>query len=171
MGVETFSALLALYEGNPSVTGGFPSQRQLPRSFDVFFDLCLNKKSWANNRDVGDLRRHRAHYGVAVMVVKHLQLRRHVIPTRYIDSGSTGDTLLRHWFFGHFVGILDGHFSITLVDARFQLVYVQSPHSPLPPNVAHTQGDRPLHLVPGITMGLGVPIAAHTVMNNKMPYC
>ena len=32
----TFLALLALCEGNPSVTGGFPSQRPVTRSFDVF---------------------------------------------------------------------------------------------------------------------------------------
>ena len=28
--IEKFSALLALCEGNPSVTGGFPSQRPVP---------------------------------------------------------------------------------------------------------------------------------------------
>ena len=33
------SALLALCDGNPSVTGGFPSH-----SFDVFFDVRLNKR-------------------------------------------------------------------------------------------------------------------------------
>ena len=38
------SALLALFDENPPVTGGFPSQRPLTRSFDVFFDLCLNKQ-------------------------------------------------------------------------------------------------------------------------------
>ena len=41
---ETFSALLALCEGNPPVTGGFPSPRPVTRSFDVFFDLRLNKQ-------------------------------------------------------------------------------------------------------------------------------
>ena len=39
-----FSALLALYEGNPPVTGGFPSLRPVTRSFDVFFDMCLTKR-------------------------------------------------------------------------------------------------------------------------------
>ena len=60
--METFSALLALCEGNPPVSGGFPSQRSVTRCFCAFFDLCLNKPGWANNRDAGDLRRHRAHY-------------------------------------------------------------------------------------------------------------
>ena len=41
--METFSALLALCEGNASVTGGFPSQRPVTWSFDIFFDLRLNK--------------------------------------------------------------------------------------------------------------------------------
>ena len=41
--IEIFSALLALCEGNPPVTGGFPSQNPVTRSLDVCFDLCLNK--------------------------------------------------------------------------------------------------------------------------------
>ena len=36
--METFSALLALYEGNSPVSGEFLSQRPVTRSFDVFFD-------------------------------------------------------------------------------------------------------------------------------------
>ena len=39
-----FTALLALCEGNSPVTGEFPSQRPVTRSFDAFFDLCLNKR-------------------------------------------------------------------------------------------------------------------------------
>ena len=46
----TFSALLALCAGNSPVTGEFPAQRPVTRSFDVFLDLCLNirlkKQSW-----------------------------------------------------------------------------------------------------------------------------
>ena len=42
--METFSALLSLCEGNPPGTGGFPPQRPVTRSFDVFFDLRLNKR-------------------------------------------------------------------------------------------------------------------------------
>ena len=42
--METFSALLAICEGNSPVTGEFPAQRQVTRSFDVFFDLRLNKR-------------------------------------------------------------------------------------------------------------------------------
>ena len=42
--METLSALLALCEGNLPVTGRFPSQRPVTRSFDVFFDLRVNKR-------------------------------------------------------------------------------------------------------------------------------
>ena len=40
--MDTLSALLALCTGNSPVTGEFPSQGPVTRSFDVFFDLCLN---------------------------------------------------------------------------------------------------------------------------------
>ena len=39
-----FSALLDLCEGNTWGTGRFPSQRQVTRSFDIFFALCPNKR-------------------------------------------------------------------------------------------------------------------------------
>ena len=48
--METFSALLAIWAGNSPVTGEFPAQRPVTWSFDVFFDLRLNKplskQSW-----------------------------------------------------------------------------------------------------------------------------
>ena len=42
--METFSALLAICAWNSPVPGEFPAQRPVTRSFDVFFDLCLNKR-------------------------------------------------------------------------------------------------------------------------------
>ena len=42
--METFSALLGLCAGNSPVPGEFPAQRPVARSFDVFLDLCLNKR-------------------------------------------------------------------------------------------------------------------------------
>ena len=42
--METFSALLANCAGNSPVTGEFPAQRPVTRSFDAFFDLRLNKR-------------------------------------------------------------------------------------------------------------------------------
>ena len=47
--MEAFSALLAFSAGNLPVPGEFPSQRPVTQSFDVLFDLCLNKRgkqSW-----------------------------------------------------------------------------------------------------------------------------
>ena len=48
--METFSALLAICAGNSPVSGEFPSQRPVTRSFYVFFYLRLNerlsKQSW-----------------------------------------------------------------------------------------------------------------------------
>ena len=64
--MDTFSALLALCAGNSPVNSEFPSQRPVTRSFDVCFDLYLNKR-WVNNREAGDLRRIRPHYDVTVM--------------------------------------------------------------------------------------------------------
>ena len=42
--METFSALLAICAGNSPVPGEFSAQRPVKRSFDVFFDLRLNKR-------------------------------------------------------------------------------------------------------------------------------
>ena len=61
--MKTFSALLAICAGNSPVTGEFPAQRPVTRSFDVFFHLRLSN-GWVNNRGAGDLRRHCAHYDV-----------------------------------------------------------------------------------------------------------
>ena len=42
--METFFVLLAICAGNSPVPGEFPAQRPVTRSFDVFFDLPLNKR-------------------------------------------------------------------------------------------------------------------------------
>ena len=66
--METFSALLALWAGNSPVTGEFPSQRPVTRSFDVFFFfICAWTNDWENNRDAGNFRRHSAHCDVTIM--------------------------------------------------------------------------------------------------------
>ena len=61
------SALLALCAGNSLVTGEFPSQRPVTRSFDVFFDLRQNK--WLSKQSWGWwCETHRAHYDAIVMI-------------------------------------------------------------------------------------------------------
>ena len=56
--MEKNSALLAIWAGNSTVTGEFPTQRPVTRSFDVLFDLRLNKCLSKQSR---------AHYDVIVM--------------------------------------------------------------------------------------------------------
>ena len=62
--MEAFSVLLAICAGNSPVTGEFPTQRPLTRSFDVFFDPRLNKRlseqSWG--------RWYNDHYDVIIMM-------------------------------------------------------------------------------------------------------
>ena len=42
--METFSALLTICAGNSPVPGEFPTQMPVTRSFNLFFDLRLNKR-------------------------------------------------------------------------------------------------------------------------------
>ena len=62
--------------GNLPVIGEFPAQRPVTRSCDIFFGLRLNKRL-NKNCEAGDLRRHRAHYDVTVMVTWTAQSLRH----------------------------------------------------------------------------------------------
>ena len=65
--MKTSSALLTLCAGNSPVTGEFSSQRPVARGYGVFLIGALTNDS-VNNQNAGDLRRHRAHYDVTVMV-------------------------------------------------------------------------------------------------------
>ena len=64
--METFSASLALCAGNSVVTGEFPSQSPVIRSFKVSL-IWAWINCWVNNREAGESRRHRTHYDVIVM--------------------------------------------------------------------------------------------------------
>ena len=52
--------------GKFTVTGEFPSQIPVTRSFGVSL-ICAWTNGWVNNRDFGELGHHRAHYGSTVM--------------------------------------------------------------------------------------------------------
>ena len=67
---ETFSALLALCEGNPPVTGGFPSQKVSNTVVDVFSGVSLNKRL-NKQSSVGDLRCHGGRCDVTLTHVRH----------------------------------------------------------------------------------------------------
>ena len=62
--METFFALLALRE----CPVNSPHKGQW-RGALMFSLICAWTNGWANNRDVGDLRRHRTHYDVTVMAI------------------------------------------------------------------------------------------------------
>ena len=64
--MEAFSALLALCAGNSAVTGEFQYKGQWHGAL-MFSLICAWINGWVNNREAGDLRRHRAHYDVIVM--------------------------------------------------------------------------------------------------------
>ena len=64
--METFSAFLAICAGNSPVIGEFSTQRPVTRSFDVFFDLRLNKR--LSKKPAGDLRHYCVHCDVTVMI-------------------------------------------------------------------------------------------------------
>ena len=66
--IKTFSALLALCEGNHRSPVDSP-HKELWRGALMFSLICAWINGWTNNRDAGDLRRHRAHYDVTVMVI------------------------------------------------------------------------------------------------------
>ena len=65
--METFSALLALGAGNSSVQVNSPHKGQW-RGALMFSLICVRINDWENNREAGDLRRHRGHYDVNVML-------------------------------------------------------------------------------------------------------
>ena len=62
----TFSALLALCAGKSPVYGEFPHKGQRRRALMLSL-ICASTNAWKNNRDAGDLRRHRTHHDVTAM--------------------------------------------------------------------------------------------------------
>ena len=70
---------------------GFPSQRPVTRSSDVFFDLRWTN-GWANNRDAGDLRRHGVNHEVIVMLLER---------SCHMDVPVNSDVMNMHWSTSH----------------------------------------------------------------------
>ena len=65
--METFSALLAICAGNSPVTGEFLNKGQW-RGALMFSLICARINGCVNNREAGDLWRHRAHYFATVIL-------------------------------------------------------------------------------------------------------
>ena len=74
--METFSALLAICVGNSPVPSEFPHKGQW-RGALMFSLICAWINRWVNNREGGDLRRHRTHYDVIVMILSFVFVRSH----------------------------------------------------------------------------------------------
>ena len=70
----TFSALLALCAGKSPVPVNSPHKGQW-RGALMFSFICAWINDWVNNREAGDLRRHRGHYGVIVILKINSQCR------------------------------------------------------------------------------------------------
>ena len=64
--MEAFFCVTGPLWGETTSHRWIPLTKASDWNFYVFFDLHLNKR-WANNRDAGYLKRHRAHYDVTVM--------------------------------------------------------------------------------------------------------
>ena len=84
---ETVSALLALCEGNPPLTGRFLLQRA--SNVELWCFLCCWANGWVNSSKAGDLRRHGAHYDVTVMTW-HLVRSRHLSRNQILGVDRSG---------------------------------------------------------------------------------
>ena len=67
--MATFSALLALCAGNSPVPVNSLHKGQW-RGALMFSLICVWINGWVNNREAGDLSRHRGHYDV-IIIIKH----------------------------------------------------------------------------------------------------
>ena len=67
--METASALLALCAGNSPVT----AHKCQWRGALMLSLICARINGWLNNREAGDLRRHRAHYDVTAITCRFLE--------------------------------------------------------------------------------------------------
>ena len=66
--MEPFSALLTLCAGNSPVSVNSPHKGQW-RGALMLSLICFWINGWVNNREAGDLKRHRGHYDVIVMLL------------------------------------------------------------------------------------------------------
>ena len=60
--METFFRVTGLLCGEFTGHRWIPRTRPVTRSFGVFSLVCVRINGWVNNRETGDLERHRAHY-------------------------------------------------------------------------------------------------------------
>ena len=87
--METFSASLALSGGIHRSSVNSPHKGQW-RGALMFSLICAWINGWVNNRETGDLRRHRAHYDVIVM--KKIARKSRPIQCVELDRPSVGQS-------------------------------------------------------------------------------
>ena len=64
----------------------------------MFSLICVWTNGWANNRDAGDLRRHRAHYDVLVMWTSCSSSQRFNKPLQWDETSGTFDWNSYKWY-------------------------------------------------------------------------
>ena len=90
--MEPFSALLALCAGNSPVPVNSPHKGQW-RGALMFSLICAWINDWVNNREAGDLRRHRGHYDVNIMSLTLRKKRRQSTTSWHGNAGLITDPL------------------------------------------------------------------------------
>ena len=83
--MKKISTLLTLCAGNSPVTGEFPWQKPVTRTFDVSVDLRLIKRL-SKHRYAGDLRPHCAHYDVTAMFLATVLYRRRLRGSNIVQN-------------------------------------------------------------------------------------
>ena len=95
--METFSALLPICAGNSPVTGEFPTQRPVTRSFNVFFAQRLNQQLSNGNTGVETPSRSLWRHSNMLSQTGFYLSRRRIWPL-YTISMSINDTKFEHIF-------------------------------------------------------------------------
>ena len=119
--MEAFSTLLAFVRGIHRSPVNSPQKGQWHGAL-MFYLICAWTNGWANNRDAGDLRCHRAHYDVTVMGWWWMQQYFHVffVLSRTIYwTNNQVDDLARH----------DAHMTSLLFTFQERRIWIPSPLS------------------------------------------
>ena len=87
----------------------------------LFSLICAIKNGWANNRDAGDLRRHRARNNVTVMCY-HLMFLFFSVTVVCVPV-SIGKRVYKLWVYGQFMCKLSGYMQGKCTDSSWNLKY------------------------------------------------
>ena len=127
--METFSTLLALYAGNSPLTLVNSPHKSQWRGALMFSLICAWMNGWVNNREAGDLRRHRAHYdviGTKLLPVSMptCQLKPLVLAPQHCPPGKVARPDLQ-WV--HIGSLNDAHQTVTLIGDNLEPWHISCP--------------------------------------------